>query len=128
MQKRKQAAVVRFPKFAMNTDDYFYSMLFMLLPHRNETDLLIPYSTLQEAFLAKRHLFQDLQFTYFSFGQSIEQAIHKIHLVDEELNAQFNNQTRNQSNSIDPAEHPLTALHHVMIYLYVQCHKLLSII
>ena len=64
MQKRRKAAIIRTPKFQGNSEQYYYAFLMLHLPFRNENNLLQPFSSLQEAFIQKNHLFylSDMQF------------------------------------------------------------------
>ena len=40
MRRRKHAAIVRYPTFSVSSDDYYYSLLMLMLPHTQESELL----------------------------------------------------------------------------------------
>ncbi len=66
IKARSKAAVVRTPSFPVLSQDNFYSLLLLLLPHRDETELIPPYADSRSAFEAKSSLFaQDVHDTYF---------------------------------------------------------------
>lgn len=74
------------------TDDYYYSFLFLLIPHRAEVELLQPYENAKDAFVNKRmQMDSSLNFTYFSFVEQIEDAIRKLNMVEELTNAEIAN-------------------------------------
>ena len=84
MQRCKKPMIVRFPRFSPSSDDYFYSMLLLLLPHRSEDELILPYTNPREAFIQKRHMLDtDSHFMYFSFVELIENTIRKLNLVSQ---------------------------------------------
>lgn len=84
MKKCKKPSVVRFPHFPPSSDDHFYSMLLLLLPHKSENELVVPYSNLREAFINKRQLFNtSIDFINFSFTEQIENTIRKLKLMSE---------------------------------------------
>ena len=79
IKKRSTAAVVRFPNFTLTSDDYFYSLLFLLLPHRDESELSGQYGNGRDAFLQTEHQMDaSIDFTYFSVGEHIENAVRRI--------------------------------------------------
>lgn len=84
MKKCKKPSVVRFPHFPPSSDDHFYSMLLLLLPHKSENELVVPYSNPREAFINKRQLFNtSIDFINFSFTEQIENTIRKLKLMSE---------------------------------------------
>ena len=88
MQKRKQACVIRYPKFCLVSDDYYYSLLMLLLPHRNESDLITPHDFAKDAFIAKKSLLNVTSDNmHFSFLTDVENSIRRIQLAENELNA-----------------------------------------
>lgn len=92
MRKSKRPYVVRTPTFPVFTDDYYYSFLFLLIPHRAEVELLQPYENAKDAFSNKRmQMDSSLNFTYFSFVEQIEDAIRKLNMVEELTNAEIAN-------------------------------------
>ena len=84
MKKCKTPNIVRYPNFASSEDDYFYSLLLLLVPHRTETELIVPFSTARTAFLNRRHFIdQNIDFSYFSFAEQIENTVRRIVLSDD---------------------------------------------
>ena len=51
-RKNEKFNVVRFPIFSFGSDDYFYSMLLLLFPHRQEEELLNGFDNIRDAFYA----------------------------------------------------------------------------
>ena len=75
-KKRQIPCVVRYPQFPVTTDDFYYGLLILLLPHRTENELLHPYATSQEAFVNKANLFDKLiNHTNFNFTSQIDNAV-----------------------------------------------------
>ncbi len=56
MRKRSRPAVVRYPSFSLMSDDYYYSLIMLLLPHRDESDLLLTFETAKDAFFINIHI------------------------------------------------------------------------
>ncbi len=55
LHKRRRAMCLRTSNLSMNTDDYYYSLLLLHLPHREEKELILEFPTAQEAFLSKEN-------------------------------------------------------------------------
>jgi hypothetical protein len=88
MSKRRRPVIVRYPKFLVGTDDYFYSLLLLLLPHRSEDELLHSFNSPREAFKAKySSLDTSIDHTYFSFETDIQNAILRLRMCETELNS-----------------------------------------
>ena len=66
IKKRGKAAVVRTPRFPLNSVDYYYSILFLTVPHRTEIQIVVPYANAKEAFLAKSQSLQTRKFGFLS--------------------------------------------------------------
>ena len=75
MRKRTIASVVRFPSSSVISDDYSYSLLILLLPHRTEVDLIGTYSSAKEAFEAKHSNLDTSVQTYCDFLHQVETSI-----------------------------------------------------
>jgi hypothetical protein len=75
MRKRGDFAVVRIPNFSTTNDDYYFSLLMLLLPHRCESELVGSYATAKDAFLAKHSLLDFSMHMYNSFLQQVEHGI-----------------------------------------------------
>jgi hypothetical protein len=53
-RKRNKFCVVRYSGFAVGTEDYYCSMILLLLPHRDEASLMNGCNSFQEAFETKK--------------------------------------------------------------------------
>lgn len=51
--ERAKFATVRVTKPPYGTDDYYYALLQLYLPHRNDENLIYPFTNSKEAFLNK---------------------------------------------------------------------------
>lgn len=68
MRPKKIPIIVRFTNLPIHSDDYFYRLLLMLLPHRDEKELTCNFPCAKEAFVAKRHLLNvSVPYEKFSF-------------------------------------------------------------
>ena len=56
VRKGRSSVIIRFPSFFVTNDDYYFSLLMLLLPFRYETDLVGGFLTAKEAFIAKHSL------------------------------------------------------------------------
>ncbi|MCP4057419.1 MAG: AAA family ATPase, partial [Pseudoalteromonas sp.] len=56
LHKRRKALCLRTSHLSMNTQDYYYSLLLLHLPHRKETELLDGHENAEDAFLEKETL------------------------------------------------------------------------
>lgn len=52
-KKNAKAIIVRVQNFPVSSNEYFYAMLLLLLPHRNEKDFCEPFDSYKEAFMHK---------------------------------------------------------------------------
>ena len=84
-RKRKRFIVVRTPKFEPISDDYFYSLLMLHLPYRNENTLKHPYSTAEEAFIHKHELFDLEDMHYDSYLSNMERIVRQIRATSIDL-------------------------------------------
>lgn len=83
MRKSKNPSVVRTPNFPLFSEEHYYSYLFLLIPHRSETELIQPYLTAKDAFIQKRDIMDsEMDFTFFSFTQHIENTMRRINLAN----------------------------------------------
>ena len=107
-RKRTKAAVIKFPKFPIASEDYFYSVLVLLLPHQNEDELLKPYSSAKEAFVNKvndKLLDTTVNFTYFSWLEDVENTMRRIRMCDEELQMSDGNDLNVVDHNHDDMDH-----------------------
>lgn len=56
LRRKKQFSVIRFPKCQFAPDDYYYSMLLLLLPRRLEYQLMVPFTSSKSAFYGETTL------------------------------------------------------------------------
>lgn len=91
MRPKKIPNIVRFTNLPIHSDDYFNSLLLMLLPHRDEKELTCNFPCAKEAFVAKRHLLNvSVPYEKFSFVEKIETIMRRIQMCEQELeNSQF---------------------------------------
>ena len=79
--QRRHQACLRVPVMTPEShgDNYYYHLLMLYLPWRQETeDLLGEYSTAQEALLAKKDNLQFLNSEHGSFADEVQQAIQQL--------------------------------------------------
>ena len=88
MRRRKHAAVVRYPTFSVSSDDYYYSLLMLMLPHSQESELLAGFESAKDAFMAKYSLLDTSMQMYTNFMVQVESAIRRIRLAEAELHDQ----------------------------------------
>ena len=87
MQKRRKLAIIKTPKCQGNSEQYYYTLLMLPLPFRNETKLMDPYSSAQQAFTEKNHLFDlsDIQFEVFL--NDIKRTVRLLRSTRDEIGA-----------------------------------------
>ncbi|MEW8545326.1 MAG: DUF6570 domain-containing protein [Candidatus Thiodiazotropha sp.] len=102
-RRRQKAAVIRTPKFSPDTDNYFYSLLMLHLPYRHEKTLILPYSSVQEAFVHKHSLFDLQDIHYEAYLRDLEKIARLIKLTNEEVNSIV---APNTDEGYDPREFP----------------------
>ena len=122
MRKRTTASVVRFPSFSVISDDYYYSLLMLFLPHITEVDLIGTYSSAKEAFEAKHSNLDTSMQTYCDFLHQVETSIRKIRIAEEELSAHA---SRNNTVDIQSITSVLHIPFNTSMYLQDNIHKLL---
>jgi len=65
-------------------DDYYYQLLMLYLPWRNEkADLLGGYKTAREALLAKRDQLQFLNAEHSSFADEVQRAVQQLSILQQ---------------------------------------------
>lgn len=85
MRKRGRAAVIRYPTFSVTTDDYYYSLLMLLLPHRDESNIMGDYGSARDAFVAQNSRFNTSVILHKNFLVDVENAMRRIYLAEAEL-------------------------------------------
>ncbi|WAR21722.1 hypothetical protein MAR_015696 [Mya arenaria] len=83
---RKLYSIVRFPMFSVSSDNYYFTLLMLLLPFRNECELIDDYSSAKEAFIAKNALLDHSMEMYNNFLAQVENSIRRIRFAQDELN------------------------------------------
>ena len=90
-------------------------MLFLLLPHRAETDLLAHDESPQHAFLHLQSLLdRDISNSFINFGSQIDNALMRLRLIQQELDAadnDFHNEPENESPDRTPNTRQFAYLH-----------------
>lgn len=81
-RKRTTSLIVRPCKIRQLSDDYYYSCLVLFLPHRTESDLLIPYVNYRFSFLAHFDVLDTAYRTISAFASEIDQALRQVHLLN----------------------------------------------
>ncbi len=102
IKQRLQAAVIRTPNFQLLSEDNFYNMLLLHLPHRQETELLHPYNDAKTAFEQKHELLTKNSDCHFSLVEEVENAMHRIRIAQNEIDA--------INEDEDPAEQELNLI------------------
>ena len=98
-RRRKSPVIIRYPQTTIHTEDYYYSMLLLLLPHRSEDEIVHPFHNLKDAFLGKQHILDRTNdHTYFSFTTEIDTAVRRIQLILTEQQAQLSDSEDEISN------------------------------
>ena len=86
MKRRTKVAVLRYPNFSTSTDDYYYTMLMLLLPHRNGDSLVLPFDNARDAFIGKySDIDRNIAYNHMSFVENLENCIHRIRMSEAEL-------------------------------------------
>ncbi|XP_078586291.1 uncharacterized protein LOC144868192 [Branchiostoma floridae x Branchiostoma japonicum] len=76
---RQKPACIRTPNFTTerNGDDFYYSLLLLHMPWRNEQEIIQPYNTALDAFVKKQHLLQ-LPKDHKTFAQKVVTTITRL--------------------------------------------------
>lgn len=90
IRKRRLSAIVRFPCFSVSNDDYYFSLVVLLLPFRSESDLFGEFPTANEAVFAKYAFIDFSVQMHNSFLHQVENSIRRIRLAEAELEEQTN--------------------------------------
>ena len=84
--QRRQSACLRVPVMSSEShgDDYYYQLLMLYLPWRNEkADLLGGYQTAREALLAKRDQLHFLNAEHGSFANEVQRAVQQLSILQQ---------------------------------------------
>lgn len=86
MMKRKKAAVIRYAKFSIGSEEYYYSLLLLFLPHQSEESLIFPCQTAKDAFQNKYgNLDLQIAYLHLSFVNELENSMRRIRLAQSEI-------------------------------------------
>lgn len=85
MQQRRTPAVIRTPKFSGDSDEFYYSMLMLHLPFRNEQTVVGPYKSAKEGFINKHSCFDIADLQYESYLHDIERVVRFIRMTNDDL-------------------------------------------
>ena len=85
-RKRKSFVIIKPSKIRQTSDDYYYSCLLLYYPHRSEFDLIIPYVTYRNSYLAHFPDFDQSYKRVRSLTEELEEAIRRVHLVNLQSN------------------------------------------
>jgi ATP-dependent exoDNAse (exonuclease V) alpha subunit len=83
LKKRLKAQVIRSSYVSMACDDYYYSLLLLHLPHREESDLNDGYGTFKEVFLSKEEQLSTLNLPNEKFVNELLEATRRIRMENE---------------------------------------------
>ena len=88
--KRNTFFVIRTPKFTLASDDYYYNLLLLFIPHQCENELLKGssgqiYQSAKDAFYNKQHAVDISAITSFPLHDELENAVRYICLSSAEL-------------------------------------------
>lgn len=89
--KRRHPVCIRPTHMSPNTEEYFYSLLLLYLPHRNEDDLLSGFDNAREAFLAKHQHFDSSESVNASRLKEVLEAAQRLRIAVQ-LSAMDDNQ------------------------------------
>ena len=86
---RRNKAVIRIITAPRNTEDYYYSLLMLYLPHRSLSEIVYPYNSVIDAFIHKNVNFDNEALQSCNGVPTIEDAIHVVRLSQIEQNVPF---------------------------------------
>ena len=82
IHKRRKPACLRIPQFSNTTDEYYYSLLMLFKPYRNESELLQENETSRDAFMRQMDSLDTDSAPYLNMAQEIQLAIVRIQLLN----------------------------------------------
>ena len=84
LQERTKDILIRTPQFTseIHGDTYYYSLLFMHVPWRNELELTAGHTSAEAAFMAKKDLIHIHEST---FGEEVERAVHQLQMLQDDV-------------------------------------------
>lgn len=87
MQRRRNPAVIRTPVFPPDNDNYFYSILMLHFPYRNESALLNGFCTARDAFIQNYENLKLDDLHYVSYLHDVERIIRIIRTTNTDIGA-----------------------------------------
>ena len=87
MQRRRKPVVIKTPKFQGDGENYYFSLLMLHLPFRDEDSLIKPYRSARESFLQKHDAFNLTDMQFDAYLHDIERSVRLMRATDDELGA-----------------------------------------
>lgn len=85
MQRSKMACFQCYiPDILKDEEGYYYSLLYMFLPFRNESQILTPYNTYMEAFRHKKHLMNQQLLQLTNLSKKFDNAVKHLLSLDHD--------------------------------------------
>ena len=77
MRRRTKAAVIRMPKVAKHTENYYYTCLTLFFPHRCESEFLSDFTCARDSFIERMqtHSLKMNQLTAYDISNELEEAL-----------------------------------------------------
>ena len=100
IQKRSNPAVVRICKPQRGTEEYYYSMLLLFLPHMTPSELVHPFVSNKDAFLNKCPLFDKEAVNVGYRMPDLEEAIRAVQLANVEKDMYAANTCENNTDPV----------------------------
>jgi DNA replication protein DnaC len=69
---------------AKDEEEFYYSLLYLFLPWRNEEDLILPFPNAKEAFSHKHANIDFAAAEYMQFAEKLSQAVQQIRFISED--------------------------------------------
>lgn len=85
MQKRSKSAIIKTPKFQGNSEQYYYSIIMLHLPFRNESKLIQLFLSAQQAFVQKNLLVDLADIQFAAYLHDIERAVRLLSAMQEDI-------------------------------------------
>jgi hypothetical protein len=103
---KQKTNVIKIPYCQINSEDYYFSLLMLLLPHRCEQQLLHPFTNAKEALFKKQHLL-DKSYDAARAGliDQIEAAVRMYRIMNDEIAETFHLSSLTESEDIE-SENP----------------------
>lgn len=87
MQRRRKPVIIKTQKFQDDGENYYFSLLMLHLPFRDEDSLIKPYRSVRESFLQKHDSFNLTDMQFDAYLHDIERSVRLMRATDDELGA-----------------------------------------